>query len=252
MVSADLSVTQSIVSTALFNIRLKEATSGTFDRAAASVDAQSFSVPNVFTLSAKFSWGLGMTYESDGPIDAKAGAIMTTNNAKADFNVKGRFVTSSSGWEPQTQVTYPKFSKAGRAVIAPYIKTDIKVSMMIFGQMIKDAVVLTNQNNMAFDSQVLASSETISGRSVSTLELPARQVSEDVAARAEKRGFFSNIMARIREMQQRNQGSTATPPVKCEVGSMKLNSVVKTRTDSSVAGTKKNLLTQDYKFGAKW
>ncbi|SMQ51246.1 unnamed protein product [Zymoseptoria tritici ST99CH_3D7] len=59
--SSNVTVTQSMVSTALFNIRLNEATAGSFDIASSTLDAASFSVPNVFSLSAKFLWGYGMT-----------------------------------------------------------------------------------------------------------------------------------------------------------------------------------------------
>ncbi|USW58829.1 Putative PAN/Apple domain, PA14/GLEYA domain-containing protein [Septoria linicola] len=249
VVSADVTVIQSAVTSALWDVQLKDTTSGGFDKALASVPAQSFSVPNVFTLSAKFIWGFGMTWDTTIPVDTKAGAIMTTNGARADFNVKARTSSNAANWEPSAQITYPKFSKPGRAVISPYTKLDVKISLMIFGTFLEDAVVIANQVNMAFDGQVLSQTESgLSTRSISTDSAAPVEDGYDL----EKRGLFSIIARILAQIAANRAGQSSPAPLKtCDAGSMKLNTIMKTRTTSKISKTSQDLFTNDYRFGAK-
>ncbi|SMR54808.1 unnamed protein product [Zymoseptoria tritici ST99CH_3D1] len=176
---------------------------------------------------------------------------MTTNNARADFNIKGRTASNQQGWEPTAQVKYPKFSQASRAVLSPYIKTSVKISMMVFGEMYSDAVVLTGQTNMAFDAEVLSADQSLKSRN------PSPSISsigkEDSTATLEERGFFSSMLAKLKAAQAAKAAGqpSAPPPLVCNAGSMKLTPILKTKVGASFDGKPVDLFSKDYQFGAQ-
>ena len=258
--STDFVLTQSLNAKTVYKIKIKEAGSGSFERLLDTKKVPSLSVPGVFTMSPRFLFSMGLTYDSTVAVDVQAGGVITSSNSQARFNVKARSISDVQGWEPTAEVTYPTFTTPGRVALMPYVKTDVQVSVNIFGQNLENAAVVTNQYSMAFDAQVLSASEQVSKRDNVTelLSIDAQLQPQDLATRG-IRGFGLNlpnidmikkIIESIRNKQEQT-GSASQKPVACDAGSMKLNTILRTKIGAVVGGDKKDLFNKDYRFGAK-
>ena len=241
VVSASFTATQSSVTALKYKIRMTGAGSGSFDRALSTWALDSLTAKDVFTISPKFIWGLGLVYESQNALEVEAGAVLTLSNAAADINVKAKTASNPRNWQPSAQVTYPQLTKPGRVVLSAYTKTDIQLSLTIFGQYMPTAAVLTSQTNIAYDASVLSSAQSFRKRTTDTYVYKS-----DVGALRE-RGMFSSLIAQINAVN-----NPATPSNVCKVGSMRLNTIMKMKYQAVVGGKPTLFNTPDYNFGSKW
>jgi hypothetical protein len=267
VVSAAFTVTQSSVSSVLYNIRVNGASSGSFDRALSTFKLDSVTAPGVVTISPKFMYGLGLTYETAQAIDVQAGGVITLSNAAADIDIKAQTASNARNWQPAAQITFPKLTQPGRVVLSPYIKTDTQISLTIFGQNLENAIVLTTQTNLGFDAEVLTSSQTITRR---TANAQAQNIDVSGIDRRGVSGFFDSIKnmlakkaaekvaAAIAAQKAAGKLPVVVPkpipvaaPV-CNVGSMRLNAIMNTKSQAIVGGKPNVLFNQPYKFGSQW
>ena len=249
VVSASFTATQSSVYSLLYNVRVNGAKSGSFERAISSFKLDSLTAPGVVTVSPKFMYGLGLTYDTAQSVDVQAGAVVTLSGAAADMNIKEQTATNARNWQSSAQVTYPKLTQPGRVVLSPYIKTDFQLSLTIFGQYVENAAVLTTQINMGFDAEVLTTSQVVTRRS--TIGQAQLEGTSDLA----KRQFFGEgLMAKIRAAQAAIAAAQAAQAAKntCNAGSMKLNAIMNTKNQAVVGGKPTVLFNQPLKFGSQW
>lgn len=250
--SAFFTVSQNSVAGALFNIRINGAGSGNLDRALSTYVLDSLTVPSVFTISPRFIWGMGLTYSTEKAVDVQAGAVMTLNGAAADIDVKSKTASNSRNWQPSAQVTYPTIKEPGRLILTPYVKTDIQLSLTIFGQYIDNAAILTTQTNLGFDAEVLTSDQNLRKRLLSGDAKGLGKLTPDFdeeAGSIKKRSWFDNIRAAIERAQA---AAGAIPKNTCNAGSMKLNTVMNTKNKAIVGGKGTDLINEDSRFGAQW
>lgn len=254
VVSAQFTASQSSTASLLFNIRVNGPGAGTFDRVLSTFQLDSVTAPGVVTISPKFLYGVGMTYDTAQDIDVQAGAVLTYSNAAADLDVKGKTASNPRNWQPSAKVTYPKLSKAGRTILTPYIKTDIQLSLKIFGADLKNAMVLTTQTNMGFDAQVLTGTEQITKRKLDG-QLHTQAIND-----LDKRGFINLqkiIAGQLAAALERARlaaiaAGQAPKGVACNAGSMKLNAVMSTKNQAVVGGKPIELFNQQARFGSQW
>jgi hypothetical protein len=249
VISASFTATQSSVSSLLYNIRVTSAGSGSFDRAISTFKLDSLTAPGVVTVSPKFLYGLGLTYDTAQAIDVQAGAVMTLSNAAADFDIKAQTASNPRNWQASAQVTFPKLTTPGRVVLSPYMKTDFQLSLTLFGQYLENAAVLTTQTNMGFDAEVLTSSQVVTRRSTDA------QVQGTSVSTLAKRGFLSliqNLVAARAAAIAAEQAAGKPPANVCNAGSMRLNAIMNTKNQAVVGGKPNVLFNQPYKFGSQW
>ncbi|KAI8940076.1 hypothetical protein NX059_003795 [Plenodomus lindquistii] len=258
VVSAQFTATQSSTASLLFNVRVNGPGAGTFDRVLSTFKLDSITAPGVVTITPKFLYGVGLTYDTAQKIDVQAGAVLTYSGAAADMDVKAKTASNARNWQPQAQITYPKLTTAGRTILTPYIKTDIQLSLNIFGANLENAMVLTTQTNLGFDAQVLSGTEQVAKRGVNA------QLHHDASGLSE-RGLFSSIklaglqsggVAAVIDAARRAalaaQGLTQPPKtVTCNAGSMKLNAVVSTKNQAVIGGKPIPLFDQQTRFGSQ-
>lgn len=243
-------------------MRVKEAGKGSFDRALSTWKIDSLTVPSVFTISPVFLWGMGVTYDTETPIDVQAGAVLTTTRASAFLDVKEGKASDGRNWQPNAKVTYPTLAKTGRVVLTPYIKTDIQLSLTIFGQYLENAAVLTTQTNMGFDASVLEA---------------AAEVPPEVTQPTTCGGWWDVICRQRETMMRQLQAAGWTRQMlidagygdlvaalgwtkrellaeraECAAGSLKLNSLLSTKSNALLGGKGNELYNQDFRFGWKW
>ncbi|KAF2827829.1 hypothetical protein CC86DRAFT_404870 [Ophiobolus disseminans] len=248
VISASFTATQSSVTSLLYNIRTKGAGSGTFSQAFASWPLDSVTAPGVITIAPKFIWGMGLTYDTAQAVDVQAGAVITLTNAAADIDIKAQTASNARNWQSSAQVTFPKITQPGRVILSPYLKTDFQISLTIFGQYVENAVVLTSQTNMGFDTEVLTSSQVVKRQ---TAVVRAQTIKSSSLA---KRGFFTKLIEQIAAKQAAAaaQQTGPKPPVAlCNAGSMKLSAIMTTKSQAIVGGKPNTLYDQPYKFGAQ-
>jgi hypothetical protein len=257
VVSAAFTVTQSSVSSVLYNIRVNGASSGSFDRALSTFKLDSVTAPGVVTISPKFLYGLGLTFETAQSVDVQAGGVITLSNAAADIDIKAQTASNARNWQPAAQVTFPKLTQPGRIILSPYLKTDTQISLTIFGQYLDNAIVLTSQTNLGFDAEVLTSSQPIARR---TEDTQAKYIDP---SDLDRRQFSSSIMKAINAAIAANAARLAgiqlalgrpipKPAPVCNIGSMKLNAIMNSKSQAIVGGKPNVLFSQPYKFGSQW
>lgn len=245
-------------------MRVKEAGKGSLDRAISSWKIDSLTVPSVFTISPVFLWGMGVTYDTEQAIDVQAGAVLTTTRASAVLDVKEQKASDARGWQPNAKVTYPALTKPGKAVLTPYIKTDIQLSLTIFGAYMENAAVLTTQTNMGFDASVLAAAAEVPPEVVQppsencswwdTMCMYRNTVRQQLKAmgktEAELRAMgYGDVLDAIGGLRRRSE---LAPRVECAAGSLKLNSMLSTKSNAVIGGKGNELYNQDFRFGWKW
>lgn len=243
-------------------MRVKEAGKGSFDRALSTWKIDSLTVPSVFTISPVFLWGMGVTYDTQTPIDVQAGAVLTTSRASAFLDVKEGKASDGRNWQPRAQVTYPALTKPGRVVLTPYIKTDIQLSLTIFGQYLENAAVLTTQTNMGFDASVLEAAAEVPPEvtqpptcswwnmwQCAQREAIYRQLVASGYTREQLVAMgYSDLLAAIGW----NKRDVLAERAECAAGSLKLNSLLSTKSNAVLGGKGNELYNQDFKFGWKW
>lgn len=210
-------------------------------------------------------YSLGLTYDTAQAIDVQAGAVFSLSNAMVDVDMKERTIANPQNWQGSAQVTYPKLTQPGRVALSPYIKTDYQISLTIFGQYLENAIVLTTQNNLAFDAEVLTTAQQVSKRSGHGQRPPeeTRQTGTTVELAERWLGGF-NMIDRIKAIAAQIAAKAAAaaaaankpppPPATplCGVGSMKLGAVLKPKNQLVLAGKPHVLHDQPYKFGSQW
>lgn len=242
VVGAKFTVTQSSEASLLYNIRVNGAGSGSFNAAVSSFKLDSVTAPGVVTVSPKFLYGLGLTYDTSTAIDVQAGAVISLSGAAADLDIKETSATNPRNWQGSAQVTYPKLTQPGRVVLSPYIKTDLQLSLTIFGQYLENAAVLTTQTNMGFDTEVLTTDQQVTKRS-------------SIGKTHQQRGPLSRLSLTANV----NAPTAAVQPAlgaraanMCNAGSMKLNAIMNTKNQAIVGGKPTVLFDQPYRFGSQW
>lgn len=257
VLGATFTITQTSEFSVLYNVKVKGAGSGSFDRAVSSYKYDTATVPGVVSITPKFLYGLGLTWDTEQAIDVQAGAVMSLNGATVNVDMKAQTISNVQGWQGSAQVTYPKLTQPGRVALSPYIKTDFQLSISIFGQMIENAIVLTSQTNMGFDAQVLSTSQVVNKRS----SQPRIDGSHGLSKRFSFLDLIKNQQATVLQAvraaaaavaaAQGKPAPTPTPNV-CNAGSMRLNAIMNSKYQVIVAGKALDLINQPYKFGSQW
>jgi hypothetical protein len=170
-------------------------------------------------------YGLGLQVQTDTALNVQAGATLTTNDARARFDVKGQAGENQKSWQPVGSVTYPHFSKPGRVVLTPYMKTDVQITLTIFKKTTKNAIALVSQTNLGFDAQILATTQNLKKREGETLTVLGKRAVALIPA--------------------------LKPGPTCAAYSLRVTTNMKTLAGARVGGKSVQLFNQNYSFGSR-
>jgi hypothetical protein len=175
--------------------------------------------------SPKFLYGLGLQVQTDTALNVQAGATLITNDARARFDVKGKAGENQKSWQPVGSVTYPHFSKPGRVVLTPYMKTDVQIILTIFKKTTKNAIALVSQTNLGFDAQILATTQSLKKREGETPTVLGKRAVALIPA--------------------------LKPGPTCAAYSLRVTTNMKTLEGARVGGRSVQLFNQNYPFGSR-
>ncbi|KAI9732131.1 MAG: hypothetical protein M1834_004227 [Cirrosporium novae-zelandiae] len=265
VLGAAVTCTYSATSNLVMSLTTVTAYSSSIDVALSTLALSSLTATNIFTIAPKFIYGVGLSWQTDGAVTVQGGASMTLSNAKTTLDLKDSQGENPSSWQPAASVTYPSFTKAGRVVLTPYMKTSIEMSVVVFGTTMQNAAGITTQTTLGFDAEVLSSASTVSKRAL----LSNGTYFEERSMAANGTKFIDRSIAangtyfNDRTMSKRSdslfdiidsrKSALAKRTSTCPAGGLKLVSTMETKNSMYFNGVSsaQTLKDQVYQFGSR-
>ncbi|CAM1511816.1 Fc.00g093290.m01.CDS01 [Cosmosporella sp. VM-42] len=87
-----------------------------------------------YSIKSRILYNMGVNFSADRAVKVKGGARFSLDGAKAELDMSGPTVKSSSGWKPSVNYVLPAFTVRGGVKLQPYMRWAVEFEVNIFNQ----------------------------------------------------------------------------------------------------------------------